>query len=217
MSTTFSRTREQLRDMVLGKLQILAAGEPASAEDAAVVNEALDVRLKTLHADNVLWWKSSGAASNVAITSGQATATPPVDMLFPISFAILNGDDHDPVEIIGHREYAAIIQKGDTGQPRYVYWNGTSFYLWPVPDANYTGKLTYQKIIDDSAASTAPDIGVQYIRWLRDLLAYDLADVFGLPEEKIGRFMSEAALAERRIKQLNAQRVDSITVEADYY
>ena len=214
---TFSRTREQIRDIVLRKLGALAAGETADANDAELIYEALDLRIKELHAMGVLWFKVAGALSDVTITSGAATTNAASDVLYPVTFQIRDGTEDFDVRIVSHLEFQSIVDKTDTGRPEVVLYSGGVYRFWPVPDANYTGKLTYQQIGADTVAATAPDVQVAMMRSLCALIVSDVADEFGMPEQKIMRIRAESEMAERRIKALTALRVDSSTTQAEYF
>lgn len=216
MTISFTRTREQMRDLILGKLGVLAAGETASAEDATLVYEAIDLRLKELHRRGIFWRKVTRRALSFTIPSSIASASASVDVLFPLQMHVVVGSIDEPVEIISIRDYANIPNKGDLGTPSKVLYNGSAeFIFWPVPRAATTAKVVYEKIADDTAASTQPDVDVSMLRWLRDIIAYDLADYYGLPEQKIQRLAGEAEVAERRIRMLSVERVDYVPVAVD--
>lgn len=214
---TFTRTREQVRDMVLRKLKVLSVGETVSAEDAAIVYEAMDLRLKEMHALGILWFNVSGATSDISLVSGTATVSAASDVLFPVSVNLRIGNEDVPIDIIGHNEYQAIENKLDQAEPEKVFFSGGVFRFWPVPDANYTGKITYQQVAADTAASTRPDVEVSMLRAFSVILAYDLADSFDAPELTIARLERESIVAMRTIRALNAERVDPGTTEAEYF
>lgn len=214
---SFTRNREEFANLVLRKLGVIGAGETASADDVSLVHEALDLRLKEFHALNKLWFKVSGALTDVALVAGTSTLSAAADVLYPVSLAIRVSGEDMPVEIIGHEEFQAIPNKEDTGTPEKVLFSGGVYRFWPVPDANYTGKLTYQQIAADSTAATAPDVQVSMMRSLRNLVAFDLADDFGVSDSTFGRLKAQADIAERTIRALNQQRVDNTTVEAEYF
>jgi hypothetical protein len=208
-----------MRDMILGKLGVLEAGETASAEDAVLVYEALDLRLKEIHRLGIFWLKVDEVPLEFTVTANVNSASASVDILFPIALTIRDGDHDKKVDIVGALEYAKISDKEDTGLPTRALWKGSAeFWFHPIPITGTTAHLTYQKFADDTAASTAPDIEVSMMRWMRDLVAYDLADHFGLPEDKIKRFAVESVVAERNIRKLSAERKDyePVAVE-DYY
>lgn len=218
MTTSFARTREQFRDMVLDKLRVLGVDETATTADSNKVYEAMDLRLKELHKFGYLWRKVSGTVSqNLTLSSGVSTVAAPSDILLPIKVKVRDGSSDYPCDIIGHLGYAEIGNKSDTGTPTKIFLYGSTFYLWPVPSKDLTASLTYEKIIDDTAASTAPDVDVSFLRCLKVLVAYDLADTFHVDEARISRLTNEAIAAEMSLRKLNAPSVDNLPVQVDYF
>ena len=218
MTITFTRTREQLATMILGKLGVLAAGETAPAEDTTLVYEGIDLRLKEMHRLGIFWRKVNKQSLSFTMTANVATASASADVLFPIAMTVRNVSVDDPVDIISIREYSQISNKAESGVPTHALHNGSSsFIMWPVPTATTTVKLIYEKVADDTAASTAPDVEVSMLRWLRDIVAYDLADNFGVEEARIGRLRQEAMYAELQIRKLSVERVDYTPVKVDYF
>ncbi len=216
MTYSFTRTREEMAVLVLGKLGVLAAGETASAEDATLVYEAIDLRLKEMHRRGIYWRNVGKRTLSFTIPANVASASASVDILYPVAMYIVNTSLDDPVEIIGAKEYAAIDNKSYAGPPEKVlYVSSAEFLFWPVPTSNTTAKVLYEQIADDTAASTTPDVDVSMLRWLKDIIAYDLADHFGLPEQKVMRFAQEAERAERNIRSLNSERKDYEPVAVD--
>lgn len=219
MATAWTRTREQLRSMIGRKLGILGTGQTLSAEDAYVVDEGMDARLKELHSLGLLWWQVAGAATTVTLTAGQATASLSAitDFLFPVSLMLPVGTDQQPVEFIGHRQYHAIPNKTEQGEPEYAYINGSTMYLWPVPQTGYSASLTYQAIATDTATGVTPDVPVSMLRAFAVVVAADLTDDFGVPVGKQQALMAQQVMALRTIRALNAERVDGATVAPDWY
>jgi len=218
MTYSFTLTREQMVEKILGKLGVLDPNETVQASDHEVVTDAIDMRLKELHALGVLWWQVSGAATTVALTGGSVTATiSAADYLFPVSMMFVNGTDQEPVEIIGHREYQAIPDKARQGQPEQVFISGATCYFYPVPQASGSVRLTYQAIADDSATATALDMPVGMMRPFVDLVAGDLIEEYQVPEPKASRLVAKQDGAAKSIRALNTQRVDSTTVTTEYF
>lgn len=217
MTTAFTRTREQMRDMILRKLRVLGVDQTASAEADQIVIDAMDVRLKELHRLGIAWWKVDGALTDLSLSAGTAFVSTPSDILFPITLSIRDGSQDTALEIVDHRTFQAIPNKLDTGFPEKALFHSSIVRFHPIPVSAYVGKLTYEKIIDDTAASTAPDIRVEAMRWFRDLVAYDCADDFQLPEPRVMRLKAEADIAEKRLRALFPQRGDFTTVEATYF
>lgn len=214
---TFTRTREQMRNKILSKLNVISAGETPNASDSDLVYEAIDLRLKELHSLGILWYQVAGAATDVALVSGTATANAPADCLFPVTLAVRIGSEDREVELIDHRRYQAIENKSDTGEPEVCLFAGGVFRFYPVPNDNYTAKLTYQAIAADTAASTAPDIEVSMMRSFIDVVAADLCDDFEIEEQKTMRLQANAKDGLRTIRALNQQACGAGTTEAEYF
>ena len=216
MTTSFTRTREQLGAMVLRKLRTLTRGGTAAAADLTIIYEAVDLRLKEMHRLGIFWRKVPTAALSFSVSAGVNSASATSDILFPIALAVTDTSRDEPVEIVDIRTYNAIVDKAQTGLPTKAMWQrDATFVFWPVATATTTAKLVYERIADDTAASTAPDVDVAMLRWLKDIIAYDLGDDFGMPNDVLVRFKAEAEIAERNIRKLNAQHVDYTPVAVD--
>jgi hypothetical protein len=219
---TWTRTREQVRDAALRKIGVLGEGQTAGANASAVAFEALDARLKELHKLGVLWWNVSGAQTTLSLAAGTATVSlsAVTDFLFPVSLMFVSGTDQQPIDIIGHREYQAIPNKTQQGEPEQAYFAGGSVYFWPVPSTNGSAKLTYQAIAEDSASNTRPDVPVEMLRSLSIVLAHDVMDDFGIADIRPAtaqRIASQLPDALASIRALNAQKVGNTTITPDYY
>lgn len=216
MSTSFTRTRLQVAQRVLGKVIKVGATTAASA-DYDTVYEAIDLRLKGLHERGLFWRKVTPVPVSFSLSSSVATASAGAgDILFPIRMTYTNGSSDDPMFIIDSKQYAAIEDKGRIGNPTHALWKGGSeFILYPVPGAAGTAKLLYEKLADDTTAGSAMDVDVSMIRPMMDLVKYDVADDYGIPEQTIVRWEREAMRAERMIAALGAPRTDLATVAVD--
>ncbi len=216
MTTSFSMTRTAIAQRALGKILKLGTRTVASA-DADIAYEAIDLRLKEMHKLGTFWRKVTTVPVTFSLSASIATASAGAgDILFPMHCVFVNGSLDDPVEIIDIQEYAAIQDKTYQGNPEKVLWKGGSeLIFWPVPLSDGTAKLTYEKIADDTSAGAAVDVEVSMIRSLIDIVKYDLADNYGVPEQIQVRWKLEAREAERDIRKLGAQRVDLATVQVE--
>lgn len=216
MTTSFTRTRTQIAQRVLGKVIKLGAATMNSA-DSDTVYEAIDLRLKEMHKRGIFWRKVTSVPVTFSLTAGIVSASAGAgDILFPVKLTWTNGTNDDPVRIVGISDYAAIEDKTRTGNPEKALWKGGSeFLFYPVPLSSGTGKLLYEKIADDTSAGAAIDIDVSMIRPMMDLIKYDVADDYGIPEAIISRWRIEAEQAERDIRKLGAQHVDLAPVAVD--
>lgn len=216
MSYTFNRTRTQLATLVLGKLGVVAAGGTASSADTDTVYEAIDLRLKEIHRLGVFWRKVDPVPLEFSVTASQNSASATGDILFPISMTISDGSLDKTVDIIGRREYAAISGKSDTGRPTKALWKGSAEFLFhPVSTVAATAKLVYERYIDDTSAGATMDIDVAMLRHLANIVAYDVADFYGIDESRMARWGKEAEKAELNIRKLSVERKAYSTVSVD--
>ena len=218
MSTSFTRTRLEIARRVLGQvLKMSPSVASVASADLDTVYEALDLRLKSMHKLGIFWRKVTSVPVTFSLSSSIATASAGAgDILFPMKVTFTNGDNDDPVDIIGPRQYAAIADKDRTGNPEKVLWKGGSeFLFYPVPSANGTAKLLYEKIADDTTAGSAVDIDVSMIHSMVSIIKYDVADDYGIAEQTQQRWMVEANKAERDIQKLSSPRVDFAPVAVD--
>jgi hypothetical protein len=204
--------------MVMRKLGVLDRGGSADSADAAIVYEAIDLRLKEMHRLGIFWRKVTSVPATFSITAGVSSAQAATnDIVFPISLTVMDTSLDEPVRIISIPEYAAIENKSETGLPTRALWKGsTEFMLHPIPISASTLKLVYEKYADDTSAGAAIDVEVSMMRWIKDAIAYDVADDFGIDEIRVQRFAKEAVQAEKNIRKLAVQtRTDYKTVAVD--
>lgn len=194
MTTAWTRTREQLAADVLFKLRLIAPGDTPDSAVLTAVYAAMDARLKELYALSLLPWKLTAAPVDVAILANTQTVSLSAitDMLYPLTLNInLTGHDY-PVDIVSNLIWQQIPNKTTAGMPDTAHLEGSTLYLSPLPDTAYTGKLTYQKIMDDTAASTAPDAMAGTMKCLTDILAGDLADGLVVDDARYASIKAEA-------------------------
>lgn len=216
---TFTRTLEELRTIILRKLNYRGIGDTAGGEEAAIVDEGLNLRLKELHALGVLWFNVAPTPTDITTTPSTASVSlsAVTDFLYPLSMNLRSGTEDRPIEIISHAQYHAITTKDDTGEPEKVFVANGTAYFWPTPDAAYTVKMTYHAIAADVEAATAPDVRQEMMRCLVDIVVMDLVDDFQIPEQRAQRLVGKGMVAERRLMVLNHQKVDAATVQVDYF
>lgn len=218
MTYSFSRTRTQVAQMVLKKLGVIGGTQTAATADADDVYEAADLRLKELHRLGIVWRYVPEEPLSFAVSAGVNSASATADIQFPIAMFIADGSRDEPVDIINVRQYAALTDKTETGLPVKALWmGGANFTFWPVPTATTTAKLVYEQHAQDSTAGSAFDIDTSMVRWLRDIICYDVGEYYGKSDQTMMRYMAEAEKAERNIRKLNAQRVDYAPVAVDEF
>lgn len=216
MSFSFTRTGLQLANMVLRKLGVLERGVTAASVDTDVVYEAIDLRLKEMHRLGIVWRNTT--RNTLSVTASLVSLSASTDVLFPIACMVVDSSRDEPLEIINLRQYAQINDKTQSGVPEKIVHNGGSeFKLWPVPASDTTIKIFYESFADDVSSASAPDLDVSMLRWMKDIIAYDVADDFRVSSQRIARFKQEAMEAEINIRRLNAPQVDYADVCVDDY
>lgn len=217
MATTyaFTRTLAQMQSLILRRLRYLDPGESVASADATIVEEAINLRLRELHALGTLWFNVAGATTDITITANTAASSlsAVTDFLYAVSCHVRIDTDDTKLEIISHQEYQDIVNKSESGDPAKVFFAPSgSAYFWPVPTVNRTAKLTYQAISADAAAGVAPDVAISMLRSLVTLVAADLIDDYGVPESLAQRLLMQAKEAERTIRALNTERVGNTVI-----
>lgn len=220
MTVSFTRTRNQIADLVLRKVGVAVAGVTAASADAQIIYDAIDMRLKEMHRLGLYWRKVNARPVEFTLPAStiSASAASVGDMLYPVSLYVTVNSLDEPVAIISPTEYASIENKTQTGEPEKAMWTGNQsaeFIVWPIPTASRTLKLTYEAITTDTSASAAADIDVAMIRWMKDIIAYDVGDDFEVSEDKMMRFEREAIIAERNIRKLGNPKVSLTPVAVD--
>lgn len=216
---TFSLTREQMARKILQKLGAQDPIETVQAHDLAVVSDAIDLRLKELHALGILWFNVSGAQTDVAMSAGVATASISAitDFLYPVSLMLQIGNEQQPIEIIGHSQFQTIPDKLTQGEPEVALFDGATIRLHPVPNIAYTAKLTYQAIAADAEVASALDLGAGMARSFIDVVAGDLVDDYTVSEPHASRLLMKQASALTMLRTLNAQKIDTTQVAPNWY
>lgn len=215
MTIAFTLTRQAVAQKVLGKIQQVKPTAVVSA-DMELVYEAVDLRLKEIHSLGIYWRKVDKTPFSFSVTSAVTAASATADILIPIKLTISDGSRDEPVMLITPRAYASIRDKAETGTPNKAVWDGSAgFVFHPISTTNRTAKLVYERIADDTANSTAPDVDVAMLRSLCDIVKYDVGDHFGVPEQKMVRWKVECTEAEKRIRNLSAPRADYAPVEIE--
>ena len=215
---TYTRTREQLRDMIGRKLGIKEAGQAFPAEEAAIIDEGIDLKLKELHALGVLWWQVSATETNLSLTGGVESVTMGLtDFLFPVSLHLVVGNDRQEITIVDRATFLAIPDRTSAGEPEVAHFDGLKVYFNPVPAQNYTAKLAYQAIAEDSAFGSAVDVPLEMLRAFSTLVAFDLADDFMVDGATFQRLQLQQPGALSMIRTLNAQKVQNVTVQPEWF
>lgn len=203
---SFTRTREQMAVQVLEKLRVLTEGEAVNAADSQRVYDAIDQRLKELHALGILWFNVNPIESSLTLTAGVESANAASNLLYVTTACINDTGNRENLKIIDSLTFNSLEDKATLGQPESVFHANGIFYFNPIPDKAYSVKYTFQQIAEDTASNTAPDVEVSMLRALKNMVCYDLADAYSVPEQRIIRLAAEAADAIQIIRSLQTPK-----------
>jgi hypothetical protein len=176
MSTTWTRTAQQICTDALEHINVLGTGETATAGDMQKALGALDGVLKGLPLSGFNWPQLSGEVA-LTFAAAQTMALPTDYFDFPVAWKTLNGYKV-PLEQIPHAIWVGMQDRTVTGEAVTHFYISPAkvFYLWPTPSVDPVVTLQYQKIIPDADATATP-IVPQY--WIAPL-GYGVANALGL-------------------------------------
>lgn len=178
MTTAWTETAQQICTDALEHLGAIGANETPSAADMQTALRGLDAVLKELPTFGYSWPKLSGdVVLTWAIGTPQTIALPADYFNYPVVRKTVASQDV-PLSQIPHAQWIAMTDRTVTAaQPTHFYIStDKTLYFWPVPTADPVAKLQYQKIIDDAASTSAPDV-LQI--WINPL-GYGVANEIGL-------------------------------------
>jgi hypothetical protein len=186
MATTWTETATEICRDALEHIGAVGAGETVSADDQQVALRALDWTLKELPLHGYHWPKLSTETALTWSAIAPQTITLPADYYdFPLVRKTVDGETV-PLHQIPHSTWVGMTGREDTAtEPTHFYISPARvLYFWPVPTVDPVAKIQYQKIVDDAALATTPDV----IQTMKPALGYGVADAlalkFDVPERK---------------------------------
>src|SRR6266850_1922433 len=192
MSVTWSLTRERICDKALEKCQRLGIGRTVSGDDRNLCLEALDSVLKNLLWRGYSWPKTASGNSTLTLTNNLPSVVLPADYYTGahVNYVDASGNEVPLPSPITREEWASIPLKTTLASyPQKVYIDNFNV-LFPYPRTNQavTLNLYYQKVIDDSAASSQTNLDSPWMMGLAYGVAAEVGDEFGVPLPKLQRF-----------------------------
>lgn len=188
MTTTWNLTREQLADKVLQKVGNLARGETGAEDDRQIVYGALDGIIKELPVYGYEWPQVTPSQVALALPLATQIVSLPADYYAGASVSFTGpGGKEVPLPLVPLSRWLEIELKSDTAAyPQLGYLDpAAQLHVWPIPTGAVSGFLSYQKIISDSAASTASGLPQTFTRGLVYALCADVGDEFGATPAQI--------------------------------
>lgn len=171
--------REEILAGALRELGVLAVGETASAEDTAAAAAALDAVLDELTDIGHLW--SQERQADVDYTAGNTVDLSSYGGIHTVRL-LLDGAKEALITRDMEKVWIDVVDKTTPGTPTRIYVDSQGIgHFYPVPSANGSIRIYYNRAIPASSAATAPDIPLRWGRVLQIGVAVDLAPSYGVP------------------------------------
>lgn len=178
MSTTWTLLASEVCTDALQHLGVLGEGETASGDQQQIALRGLDAVLKELPLSGYAWPKLSAEASLTWGGAAVQTISLPADYYgYPVLWKTLNGSKYQ-LTPIPHAQWVQMPERTAAGPVTHFYVSPANVvYLYPVPaDEDPVLTIQYQKIVDDAALATTPDV----LQIWKNALGYGVANETGL-------------------------------------
>lgn len=181
MTTSWTLPTQTIIQDAYEQLNVIGAGEIISPEDNELAYRTFQNILKEMPIHGFVWNKITSVP--VALTwSGGAPnqVTMPVDYFGVPSIYFVQNSQNVYLTILTKEQYEEIKQPTATAlYPQSIYISPSNVgYLYPVPTADPSLKITYQAIASDAGLLTTPDIKQHFIGGFGTWLAYELMPKF---------------------------------------
>lgn len=182
MSTSWTLTASQECRDALEHMNVVGAGDAVTADDQNLALRALDTVLKELPLSGYSWPKLSGDVALTWASGTPQTISLPADYFNYPSVRVTANSQPLPLKQIPHAEWVAKTDRTTTAPyPTHFYVSpDKTLYFWPIPTADPSATLQYQRIVDDAVATSAPDIAQYWLGTLAWGIANELSMKFGL-------------------------------------
>lgn len=215
MATTdfdFNQTRNEIISRAMRMVGAIGLGQTLSAEQLDQGIIALNSIVKEWQTRHIFLWTME--ARTESFIADQISAVLDNDVLSVDKVFYVDGDDHQPIQLISYRDYQMIPDKsytsGNPVQAAYDYGKSTpTLYLYPAPNAALDVRLFVVKRLQDmdTAAGNA-DIPQQFLEALTYALADGLSDEYPTPIVEKQRLKAKADEKFSFCKQSDYERQD---------
>ncbi len=206
MTTSWTLPVSSIIRDALELIGVVADGETVSANDQALCLTALQNILKELPLHGLSWNKITAPPAALAWSSLTPSVVNMPSGYFgsPAISYTANSVDVD-LEIITKEQYDAIQQPAYVAlYPQKIYISPANVgYLWPVPSADPVMTITYQAIVSDAVAASAPDVIQAWLGGLGTWLAYEILPKYNPPAD-VRRDITERYLEKKRLMLASA-------------
>jgi len=216
-STDFTLNRNEIINAAFRTIGVGVRGEALSAEEIADGSEALNLILKELDAEGLPLWRRDKLSLTLVASQAVYTIGPSgADVTAPRPLRVLeanrlgSSDNSAPIEVLSLNEWSLLPNRAtaSAGAPVNAYFDPTTssatLNIWPMPDATsaaaYTVEFWVHSPIEDMDSSTDNvDCPPEWLRAIKYMLAYDLADEYSIPDNMYYRIRKKAEQATEKV------------------
>jgi len=183
MTTAWTLAAAEVCTDALEHLGVIGAGEAASGDDMQLALRALNAVLKELPLAGYAWPKLS--AETALAWAGSQNMPLPADYFgSPAAWRTVDGRKA-PLTQIAHARWVQMADRSAAGTPSHFYISpDQQLYLWPVPEADPSVSLQYQRVVSDADEVTQPDVPQFWLNALGYGVAAELLLKFDTPDAK---------------------------------
>lgn len=160
MSTSWSETAQEICRDALEHLTTVGANDAVDAVDYNKALRALNAVLKALPLHGYTWPKLSGDVSLTWLIGTPETISLPADYY---NYPVIHSTQNSQKVLLGqipHSHWVTMTDRTKTAEHPTAFYISPDkkIYFYPVPTQDPVATLQYQRIVDDVAAATAPDM-----------------------------------------------------------
>ena len=214
MATNWSETAGTIVEDAYAHIGVTGEGEATNSDQMISGLRALDGILKELPLFGYQWPKLSINTTSITWTTGQTVSLPSDYFNYGVINSAVSGKPVMLAQIPTAIWNGMPDRSTATGNPTHFYITPTNVvYLYPTPSVNPVLTVQYQKVIDDAAQNTIPDM-LQF--WTKPLgygVAFELSTKYDIISDQLFKEIKERWFMGRSMAIENSQQYEPIDVE----
>lgn len=226
-TSNFTLNRHDLIKRALRMVGAITSGQTPSEDKIQSAAIVLNSIIKELDADKMYLWQLS--SSNLTLVAGQQSYTSsdglPTDIYMLDTLTYLDSSTSEfPVDRIDHKRYEDISDKTVQDIPEKAFLtqeldlSSRTLYIWPTAQSAATLRIRYRRrLFDFDTAENNPDLPAEWFNFLAFKIAVDLAEEYGVTDNKIKRLFDRSEILKKTLSAASAYDIDNVPMERDYF
>lgn len=183
-TTVYTMTAREMVTNAMVELGVINSGETPTADELADGLTRLNSMLKSLQANGCGLWRETGGTLVIPAAAGSGTL--PVDIREVHGARFVFSTTFERTLAQWERaQYNSLPNKTSPGNPNIFYCARQraqiTMYVWPVPTADATIKLDYERIVETvTDASEDVDVPMVWYETIWKMLAARMVNMFGV-------------------------------------